>query len=101
MALLFHNVFKGLLLLGTEKSELCSKGLKLSLSENVKEKGDRQNEKNADTYIHPLCQNEIWVNKLQVLHMIENIQATGKPKLSFKLSDTDQNKIEAAVEMRH
>ena len=57
----------------------------------------RQNEKIANTYIHPLCRDEIWVNKLQVLHVIENIPETGKPKLSFKFSGTNHNKIEASV----
>ena len=70
--------------------------------QNIKENGDRDKMRKMPTpMIHPLCRDEIWVNKLQLLHVIENIQATGKPKLSFKLSGIDQNKIEAAVEMRH
>ena len=46
--------------------------------------------KKADIYIYPLCRDEIWVHKSQVLHVIENIQATGKSKRSFKLSETDK-----------
>ena len=53
--------------------------------------------KKADIYIYPLCRDEIWVHKSQVLHVIENIQATGKSKRSFKLSETDKMKIEAAL----